>query len=207
MTQPHPTRNGALAVPAAAAVAVIVLAFWPGAFEHLAWDRQAIASGEAWRALTGQFVHLGVSHAVLNLAGLAALVLLFRGDFDGPGWAGALAASLGGVAVGLQWLSPAVDWYAGLSGALHGLFAAGAVARIRARDRAGWVLALLLGGKLVVEGLFGAPAASAWLTGGPVLVVAHLWGALGGLAWGLAWPRNAGGYNPPPRARRPGPEQ
>jgi len=207
MTQPHPTRNGALAVPAAAAAVVIVLALWPEAFEHLAWDRQAIVAGEAWRVLTGQFVHLGLSHAVLNLAGLGAVVLIFRGDFDGPGWAGTLGASLAGVAVGLQWLSPAVEWYAGLSGALHGLFAAGAVARIRTRRPGGWALALLLGAKLVVEGLFGAPAASAWLTGGPVLVVAHLWGTLGGLAWGLAWRRNGGGYNPPPRAGRPGPEK
>ncbi len=36
MTQPHPTRNGSLAVPAAVAAVVIVLAFRPGAFEHLA---------------------------------------------------------------------------------------------------------------------------------------------------------------------------
>jgi rhomboid family GlyGly-CTERM serine protease len=207
MTHPHPSRSTALAVPAAAALALILLALLPGGFEHLAWDRQAIASGEAWRVLTGQFVHLGPTHAFLNLAGLAAVAWLFRDDFTGAGWAGALGASLAGVAVGLQWLSPGVEWYAGLSGAVHGLFAAGAVAWIRGGRQAGWIAALVLAGKLVAEGLLGPSDASTWLTGGPVLAVSHLWGTLGGLAWGLAWRRSGGGYNPPPRAGRPGPEQ
>ncbi len=207
MTPSNLIGKGTLAVPAGAAAAVVALALWPDAFGSLAWDRQAIGAGELWRALTGQFVHLGASHALLNLAGLGAIAVVFRGAFDAATWAGALGASLAGVAVGLQWFSPAVEWYAGLSGALHGLLAAGAVTWIRSRETAGWAVACLLAGKLAWEWGSGASAVSVWLTGGPVLVEAHLWGALGGLAWGLAWPGRRGGYNPPPRGGRPGGEE
>lgn len=207
MTSANPIRNNALTVPAAAAAAVVALALWPEAFGYLAWNREAIAAGEVWRVLTGQFVHLGASHAALNLAGLAAVALVFGRDFDAVGWAGALGASLAGVALGLQWLSPGVDWYAGLSGALHGLFAAGAVVWIRSRGGAGWLAVILLAGKLVAEAIFGPSAVSAWLTGGPVLVAAHAWGAAGGFAWGLAGRAKRGGYNPATRVEDPGSEQ
>lgn len=175
-----------LVVPAAAGAVVLVLAFWPGAFEALAWERDALGRGEFWRSLTGQFVHLGPGHVVLNLAGLAACAALFRAEFRLAGWLGAFAASLAGVAVGLQWFSPAVDWYVGLSGALHGLFAAGAWAWVARGRGAGWALLGFLAAKLAVEARLGPSGASEWLTGGPVLAIAHVWGALGGTAWGLA---------------------
>jgi rhomboid family GlyGly-CTERM serine protease len=200
MTWSDPSAIRRFRAPAVLGAIVVVLAAWPGAFEVLAWDRAAIAGGQWWRAVTGQFVHLGSVHAAGNLAGLALIVWLFRSDFTPAAWLTATAASMAGVAVGLQWLSPGVDWYAGLSGALHGILAAGAVIWSRRGRGVGWLLAAGLAGKLVVEVAFGPSAASQWMTGGPVLVAAHVWGAAGGLAWGLLW----GGYNSPPRDRLPG---
>lgn len=192
MTRPDSPVIRSLAVPLVVAAIVVVLAAWPGAFEALAWDRRAIAEGQWWRALTGQFVHLGPAHAVLNLAGLAAAGALFGREFRAADWAGTLALSLAGVAVGLQWFSPSVQWYVGLSGALHGVFAAGALAWVRAGRAGGWLLAVALGAKLVFEAVVGPSALSEWLTGGPVLVVAHVWGAAGGVVWGLAGRRPGG---------------
>ena len=77
-------------------------------------------------------------------------------------------------------------WYVGLSGVLHGALAAGAVAWWRYESK---LLALLLSaifaGKLAWEQWHGALPLSGDL---PVVVDAHLYGALGGaLAGVLLW--------------------
>ena len=209
MNPPDRPAKHALAVPAALAIAVVAAAAWPGAFEALAWDRAAARAGEWWRAVTGQFVHLGPGHAAMNLAGLAVLAAAFRDEFGAGAWAGAFAASLAGVAAGLVFGPNPVDWYAGLSGALHGVLGAGAVGWIRRGRRAGWLLVAALAGKLAWETLAGASSVSTWLTGGPVLVAAHAWGAAGGVAYALAvlavrGRAGPGGYNAPPRPGLPG---
>ena len=72
------------------------------------------------------------------------------------------------------------SWYVGASGALHGVMAAGALAHVRRRDRDGWMLAgVPLSPSLATSSWAGAMPFSAGL--GPVIVNAHLYGALGGL--------------------------
>jgi hypothetical protein len=60
---------------------------------------------------------------------------------------------------------------------LHAAMAAGAVAHIRTGERDGWVLAALLGAKLLYEQSLGPLPFSG---NDPVVVDAHLYGVLGG---------------------------
>jgi len=74
-----------------------------------------------------------------------------------------------------------LTWYVGLSGVLHGLFIYGAIREIRFFPFSGYVLVLVLAGKLFWEYMNGAMPGSEEMTGGRVLVEAHLYGAMAGL--------------------------
>ncbi len=164
---------------------MLLAALVPGSFDVLAWTRGAADAGQWWRLVTCQFVHLGPGHLGLNLAGLAAAALLSWSEFRLRDWLGVTAAALGAVAFGLKFFLPEIGWYAGFSGVLHGIFAGVAMTWLRQRRREGWVLGGLLAAKLAWESWAGPSSLSVWLTGGPVLAAAHLWGAAGGVVWGL----------------------
>jgi hypothetical protein len=78
-------------------------------------------------------------------------------------------------------LDPSVLWYVGLSGVLHGLVAAGALALVVRRQALGAVLGVCLGAKLVFEQIVGPVPFTAESVGGPVVVAAHLYGSAGGI--------------------------
>ena len=143
----------------------------------LRYDRDALAAGQWWRLLTGHVIHLGYEHAVLDVAGLALLWALFARDYSARGWLLIIGMSILGIDAGLWLLSSTTQWYVGSSGVLHGVLAAGTCAHLRRREPDGWILALLLIGKLLYEQTLGAlPLTS----GGAVIVDAHLYGAATG---------------------------
>lgn len=144
------------------------------------FDRSGIQSGELWRLVTGHFVHLGWSHFALNAAGLGLVWYLVGGNFDWRRWLLVAAVCLFAMDVGLWFLNPDLGWYVGLSGLLHGILAAGLAERLRQPDKEALVLAALLLGKLAWEQLSGPLPGSEGTAGGPVVVDAHLFGALGG---------------------------
>lgn len=155
-----------------------------GGLETFRWERDLVAA-EPWRLLTGQLVHLGWVHLGLNLAGLGLAWAWFGGVLQGRGGLAACLASGVAVVLGLTFATPALHWYAGLSGVLHGLVAAGALASLRRRPGVASAVLALLAAKLAAEMLGQGSAGTARLIGGPVVVAAHLYGALGGAAFGL----------------------
>lgn len=152
----------------------------------LQFDRVAILDGQIWRIFTGSWVHLGWGHLGEDMAGYVLLWLLFEREM--PGWRCPILVVLGSLGVGFGLLlgDPALRWYVGISGALNTLWIAGAMLLMARRDWLGWVLALFLVLKLVYEQLLGPLPWSAATTGGPVVVDAHLWGALSGAVLGAA---------------------
>ena len=150
------------------------------------YERQAIGDGQVWRLLTGQLVHLNAVHLALNLLGLAGVMAVWARELTPPlTLLGMVLGSACTVGLGLWLLAPEVAWYAGASGALHGLFTAGIVLATRASLglRAAAALGLLL--KLVVEAHL--DTGSAELIGAPVIHAAHQLGALGGVGSALIW--------------------
>lgn len=152
----------------------------------LQYDRVSILDGQIWRVFTGNWVHLGWGHLGEDLAGYVLLWLLFEREL--PGWRCPALIVLGSLGVGLGLLlgDPALRWYVGISGALNTLWIVGAMLLMTRRDWLGWALALFLVLKLIYEQLLGPLPWSVTTTGGPVIVDAHLWGALSGAVLGAA---------------------
>lgn len=194
MTAARINRGGNRAV--FVGMALPALALLP--LNHLDWrfDRDAILAGEWWRLVTGQWLHLGPGHLLLNLVGLGLIAFVVGRALPWLGWIIVLVISVLSVAVGLLVLHPDVTAYMGLSGALHGLLAAGALVLLFApqggsakrsdRLEGGVLLALVLA-KVVVESVFDRSAGSEVIVGGEIIYEAHALGILGGVLGSMVW--------------------
>ena len=148
----------------------------------LRYDRAALGAGEFWRLLTAHWVHLSFRHALVNVLGLALLWALFARDYSWRQWLLIVLSAILAIDAGLWLLDKTVQWYVGSSGVLHGVLAAGALAQLKRRQPQGWLLGLMLAGKLSYEHLVGPLPFSGTAA---VVVDAHLFGVLGGLAGAL----------------------
>ena len=113
------------------------------------FDREAILHGHVWRLISGHLVHLGWSHLWLNIAGLALIWVLVGRCFSTQQWGIIFAGSALGIGLGLLIFNPELGWYVGLSGVLHGILIAGAVAEIRCGRRSSYALLVLVAAKLI----------------------------------------------------------
>jgi rhomboid family GlyGly-CTERM serine protease len=143
------------------------------------YERADVLAGEYWRLITGHLVHGSLAHLLLNVAGLGLIAALFSRDYTLRQWLIVLLVSAMAIDAGFVLFEPQLQWYVGLSGVLHGALAAGAVAWWRHETKP-LALALTVGliGKLTWEQWQGALPLSGDM---PVIVDAHLYGAIGGL--------------------------
>jgi len=149
--------------------------------ELLRYDRVWIGQGEAWRMLSGHFTHLGWSHLALNSAGLLLIWFLIGGSYAIRAWALIVLVTVATIDIAFWFWSPELYWYVGMSGLLHGLLVAGLIPGLRSMDTETGILILLLAAKIGYEQLAGPVPGSQITSGGPVVVDAHLYGALGGV--------------------------
>lgn len=173
------------ALAAAAFVPVLVWLAGAPAAALLRYERARVAAGEWWRLLGCHLVHADGRHLVLNLAGLALIGSLFVGDARLRDWLVVLLGAALAVGAGLYWLEPQIAWYVGLSGVLHGAWAAAAVFALGRWRLEALVTAALLAGKLALEARVG-PLTAGLDAALPVVVAAHRFGAAGGLVAALA---------------------
>jgi rhomboid family GlyGly-CTERM serine protease len=145
----------------------------------LRYERSAIEAGEWWRLITAHLVHLDLEHTLLNVLGFVMMWALFARDFRPSQWLLITAAIVLVIDAGLWFWDTGIHWYVGASGALHGFMAAGTLAHVRRGDLDGWILAVFIVLKLGYEQWSGAlPFSDSSV---PVVVNAHLYGALGGV--------------------------
>ena len=149
------------------------------------FDRNLLGQGHIWLALTGHLVHLNWHHFWLNMGGLLLVAIFFSTYCSTLAWVLLLLWSALVVSLGLYLLNPELHGYVGLSGVLHGLFIVGAWHEARRHPLSGWVLLILLIAKLIWEQISGALPGSESMTGGHVVVDAHLYGAISGVVFVL----------------------
>lgn len=147
--------------------------------------QQPLMLSQPWRFWTAHWVHLSWIHACLNIL---AFVCLF-GIFPKVNqlWISGLLLLLSPLLSLIFYLYlPQLEAYAGLSGVLHGLYAATAILMLAWRSERLYALLvlLLLMLKLAWEQQHGA-LQTEQLIGYPVLVDAHLYGAILGVIAGF----------------------
>jgi rhomboid family GlyGly-CTERM serine protease len=179
-------------VALALALALLVLqAAVPG--DALEYQRPLLAT-QPWRILTGHLIHINWPHALVNAAALWIVARLYAPDLNARRQAIALFVSALAVSAALAWLTPSIEWYRGLSGALHGLFFAGAAKwllseRPRTWQRLWLPATLFVGGwiKVWTEQPGGATTPYVNWLGAAVVPQAHLAGAFCGTVLGVLY--------------------
>ena len=167
--------------------AVSLMSLLPGASAQqlLRYHRADIAAGELWRLATGHFVHLGTTHLLLNFAGLAIVWLLIGTGYSQLSWVLVTVSSVVLIDLGFWFLAPGLQWYVGMSGLLHALLVAGIVSRLREAPLESTALGLVVAAKITWEQVAGPLPGSEVSAGGPVVVDAHLYGAIAGIIAGI----------------------
>lgn len=177
--------NPSLAVTVGLAALMLVLGLLASrSVPALEFNRSLITQGQWWRLLTGHWVHYGVYHLAMNISAFLLCGFVLLRNLTLRQYTLLLNVCLLGVGGALYWLSPLLDHYAGLSGVLHGLIAAGV---ILSYQRAPWLSAAILA--LLVVKLTQEQSAhfdpNHPLLLAPVAVDAHFYGAVIGAAFGL----------------------
>lgn len=166
-------------------VLCVLTAFDSPLFTLLSLDPHCVASGELWRLLTGNLVHFGWAHTLMNAAALLLVAQAFFFDYPSKKFCSLLGWCCLCVGVGIYWLNPEYVPYAGLSGAIHGLVVAGL---LHTRAYPGWIRALAL--VLVVAKLIHENSAGYYATDlqalipAAVAVESHVYGAIAGVVFG-----------------------
>lgn len=166
---------------AASLIAVTLLLQLAGfdVVQALRYERVGIFSGQIWRLFSAHFVHLGWAHFSINIAAFIMIWFLFWAEWQQRIWLLMFIFISLGTSMGLLLLQPSLDWSVGLSGVLHGLFAAGAIGALNKEQRPALFMLSILAVKLVWEQVGAMPGSEAWI-GGSVITSAHLYGAASG---------------------------
>ena len=179
------THSGLVFV-AVLSLIILLLEAVPGSRGLLRLERELLlVPAEAARWFGAHLVHLGWRHAILNLAGLWLVAWYLGAGFGARAWALSIGIAAIAVDLGIRVGNPELGWYVGLSGVLHGVLVAGLIegGTLPRWERA--LMAALITAKITWEQLAGPVPGSELVSGGAVVVDAHLYGALGGTVAGL----------------------
>ena len=162
-------------------ITLVIYLLEPQSNQILAYYYTGIAQFELWRLITATFCHTNFNHLLMNAAGLIITLLLFIDTFKTIKILPIIIFNSVFIGLALFLFEPTVIWYVGLSGVLHGLFCYGAANDMHRKDRWGYLLGIGLVLKIAYEQLYGAQETTIKLINAPVLVDAHLYGAISGL--------------------------
>lgn len=147
----------------------------------LRYERNEVLAGALWRLVTAHLAHLNLVHGILNIIALMLLAGILSNVLTNRDWLIVSFVAAVSICGSLLLLDQATSWYVGLSGVLHGIFAAGAIKIIELRQRIGWIMLVVLAAKIAWEQLSGPVASTQWFDVGPVVINAHLYGSLSGV--------------------------
>lgn len=150
------------------------LQWWQPEFLYV---RNTVDQGEWWRILSGQLVHTNWPHFALNIGSLVLFALLFYNTIHVRTFTISLFLLIVSVGVCIHLFEPRIHWYAGLSGAIYGLYLIGARTAYQAEDKLVAVgVAVLIIGKAAFDHWIGPIQNNAELIGARVVTESHLYG-------------------------------
>lgn len=164
----------------AALIFVLGLAH-PWVNSALDFDRAAIASGQWWRLVSCNLVHLSVNHMLLNVSAFVLATILFKPYVSARNWYLNLGLSFFAVGLGILIFDEEVSNYVGLSGALYGVLAFGALTNLRRQALMSVVVYIYIIHRVWVQHSpdFDVSSMKDFI-GGNVIVSSHLYGLVTG---------------------------
>ncbi len=152
----------------------------------LEFNRSEIDSGECWRLFSGNLVHYGNAHLVMNLAAFLLIGLSLLHDLSAKNYILLFMFCALCVCIGVLWGNPELLFYRGFSGVLHGLIIAGLFFNRWRHPSLTWLFIGLVFAKIIYEHTpsFEENQLQAML---PVAVAvdAHMYGAFAGIFYCL----------------------
>jgi len=150
------------------------LQFWQ---PQLVYNRETVSQGEVWRIVTSQLVHTNWPHYLLNLSSVWLFAFLFYTTINFKTFTINLFSLIVAVGVCIHLWEPRILWYAGLSGAIYGLYLIGAYSALKSDDYLiGIGTALLILGKVGFDHWFGPIQDNSELIEARVVTEAHVYG-------------------------------
>lgn len=163
------------------ALLLCILFILPNDFlSSLLFERDAIDSGQLWRLISGQFIHLTLPHLIINIAGIVMIWLLFAEHIAGLRFVWLLPLLALGSSAGMWLFSPQIANYVGFSGVLYGLFTWGALQDTLQRQPFARALLIIIFAKASYEFIF-SPIVLTPVGGNPLATAAHFFGVLSAL--------------------------
>ncbi len=146
-------------------------------------DRDTVFAGHWWQLLSAHWMHLSWLHLAGNMLGLAVLQQLFGSQLAGwRGWLGMVFIAIA-CSVSLLVFSPEVQWYGGFSGVLSGLYVYAALATWQRHKLLAAAVLAIIGTKIFTEQWQDLAITRSSFSAIPVVVDAHLYGALAGTVY------------------------
>ncbi len=171
-------------------ICIISYLLLPQSSLWLAYDRGLVESGQWWRLITANLVHLGGWHTLMNLASLWLISFIFHPLLKPGYWIAWVLLLYFTNILAMHLWTPHIIHYVGMSGALYGLIAACATAELRLGVKLSGLLLIIVGVKIFLPQIIGVESEYDQFLGGAVVEESHIIGFIEGIILGLIWPKN-----------------
>lgn len=147
-------------------------------FDSLRYQQNWLSQGEYWRIFTAHWVHVNWKHLMLNGVGLVLCMAITAPEWTIRRWVSYHFVLALGISVLFTLLNPELQWYAGYSGVLYGIYLLAAIDLYQRDKLIGALLASAIVIKIILEQTGGFNVDSSEIIGTPVIIDAHLYGIL-----------------------------
>ncbi|TQV84499.1 rhombosortase [Aliikangiella coralliicola] len=163
-------------------LALLVQLLEPDSVALFRYQRDSVLQGEWWRILTANFTHSSWNHLLLNLAGLLLIDYFYQPVITQIHRACLLLFCMLFNVVLLHVILK-LEWYVGLSGALHGYLVGGALLSFKRDKLINALILIVVTGKLFAELNWDINQVTAEFIKSNVVEEAHLYGAISAIIY------------------------
>ena len=161
-----------------AAVLIVMSLLQLTDFDALRYQQNWVSQGEYWRVFTAHWVHVNWQHLMLNALGLVLCMGITSPGWTISRWVIYHFLLVLGISILFTLLNPELQWYAGYSGVLYGIFMLAAIDLYQRDKLIAGLLGIAISTKILLEQVGGFNVTSSEFIGTLVVIDAHLYGAL-----------------------------